>query len=93
MFDLDGQKSDLVIKKCEVIGAKSIVFGHGSHAYVEKQKFLNHDIEAVFQKFTHPTYSQIHGKFIPEMSIIDLLFNEGRDGTKEILQNSVLSSS
>ncbi len=78
-FDLDGQKSDLVIKMCEAIGAKSFVFGHGSHAYVEKQKFLNHDIEAVFQKFTHPTYSQIHGKFIPKMSFIDLLFNHGNN--------------
>jgi hypothetical protein len=28
---------------------------------------------------------------MPEMSIIDLLFNEGRDGAKEILQNSVVS--
>jgi len=27
------------------------------------------------------------------MSIIDLLFNEGRDRAKEILQNSVVSSS
>ena len=45
------------------------------------------------QKFQHPIYTQIHGKFMPEMSIIDLLFNEGRDGAKEILQNSVVSSS
>ena len=45
------------------------------------------------QKFQHPIYTQIHGKFMPEMSIIDLLFNEGRDGAKEILQNSVVSYS
>ena len=45
------------------------------------------------QKFQHPIYTQIHGKFMPEMSIIDLLFNEGKDGAKEILQNSVVSSS
>ena len=36
---------------------------------------------------------QIQGKFIPEMSIIDLLFNEGRDGAKEILQNSIVKNS
>jgi hypothetical protein len=30
---------------------------------------------------------------MPEMSIIVLLFNEGKDGAKEILQNSVVSSS
>ena len=46
-----------------------------------------------FQKFQHPIYKQFHGKFIPEMSIIDLLFNEGKDVAKEILQNSVVSSS
>jgi len=46
----------------------------------------------IFQKFRHPIYRQFHGKFVPEMSIIDLLFNEGRDGAKEILQNSVVKT-
>ena len=46
----------------------------------------------MFQKFQHPIYRRIYGKFIPEISIIDLLFNEGRDGAKEILQNSVVKT-
>ena len=57
------------------------------------EEFKKSNIDVELQKFQHPIYKQIHGEFIPEMSIIDLLFNEGRDGTKEILQNSVLSSS
>ena len=46
----------------------------------------------MFQKFQHPIYRRIYGKFIPEMFIINLLFNEDRDGAKEILQNSVVKT-
>jgi len=38
------------------------------------------------QKFQHPIYTQIHGKFMPEMSIIDLLFNEGKDRQKKFFK-------
>ena len=56
------------------------------------EEFKKSNIPVEFQKFQHPVYKQIHGKFIPEMSIIDLLFNEGKDVAKEILQNSVVKT-
>ena len=35
------------------------------------------NIKFTFQDFKHPKYDQIQGKFLPEMSCIDLLFNYG----------------
>jgi len=86
-FDLDGKKSDLVIEMCKAVDAKSFVFGQSGHTYIEKEKFHNHNIKSVFQKFEHPIYSQIHGEFIPKMSFIDLLFNHGNKAV-EILKKS-----
>ena len=86
-FELDGQKTDLAIEMCKAVNAKSFVFGQYGHAYIEKEKFYNHNIKAVFQKFDHPTYSQNHGEFIPKMSFIDLLFNHGNNSV-EILKKS-----
>ena len=34
--------------------------------------------------YKHPIYNQLHGDFIPNLSIIDLLFNEGPN-SKNIL--------
>ena len=78
-FELDGQKTDLAIEMCKAVNAKSFVFGQYGHAYIEKEKFYNHNIKAVFQKFDHPTYSQNYDEFIPKMSFIDLLFNHGNN--------------
>ena len=85
--------SDRVLDICKKVDADCYITGitwAQSHLRIEEFKKSNIPVE--FQKFQHPIYTQIHGKFIPEMSIIDLLFNEGRDGAKEMLQNSVVKT-
>lgn len=86
--------SDRVLDICKAVGADYYITGTSwaqSHLVIEE--FKKYNIQVEFQEFQHPTYKQFHGKFIPEMSIIDLLFNAGRDGAKEILQNSVVKTS
>jgi hypothetical protein len=39
--------------------------------------FENADIEVRFHDYQHPMYTQLFEKFVPYMSIVDLLFNEG----------------
>lgn len=90
-FDLSGQKSDLIIKMCKIVQARSFVFGQHGRRYIEKEKFFQNDIKFVFQKFEHPVYSQIHGEFISQMSFIDLLFNHGEKSIS-ILKNSTTFS-
>jgi hypothetical protein len=51
--------------------------GEGSKRYIREEDFKANGIELVFQRFQHPTYHQLWGDFIPGLSIIDLLFNEG----------------
>ena len=38
----------------------------------------------IFQKYNHPKYTQLHGKFISNLSVIDLLFNEGSNSLKRL---------
>ena len=46
------------------------------------------------QHYIPITYNQNLSKsFIPNLSIIDLLFNEGTGGSQEILKNSIVSYS
>ena len=58
--------------------------GEGSKRYINEQLFKDNNIELIWQEYKHPTYKQLHGEFIPYLSILDLLFNEGPN-TKEII--------
>ena len=92
-LEISKKDSDRVLDICKAVGADHYITGTfwaESNLRVEEFKKSNIDVE--FQKFQHPIYKQIHGEFIPEMSIIDLLFNECRKESKKILQNSISSS-
>ena len=86
--------SDRILDICKKVGADYYITGTSwAQSHLRIDEFKKSNIVVEFQKFQHPIYTQIHGKFVPEMSIIDLLFNEGKDRAKEILQNSIVSSS
>ena len=76
-YDVGGSKTDLILNLCKIMNAKLFVFGQHGSEYIEKEKFYEKNIKFTFQDFKHPKYDQIQGKFLPEMSCIDLLFNYG----------------
>ena len=51
--------------------------GGGSVRYISEERFRKEGIILEWQKFKSPSYSQLWGEFIPDLSIIDLLFNCG----------------
>ena len=59
--------------------------GEGSRRYIDEQLFKDNNIELVWQNYKHPTYNQLYGEFIPYLSILDLLFNEGPNSKNIIL--------
>ena len=51
--------------------------GPGASRYIDEKIFKDNNIELIWNEYKHPTYNQQFGDFIPYMSILDLLFNEG----------------
>lgn len=90
-FNFKGRKSDLVLDMCRQVGARKIVFGVNGKQYVDVSSFEQSGIEPIFQEYRHPEYRQCFQKsgFLPYLSVIDLLFNEG-SGAKEIIMNGNL---
>lgn len=70
-------KSDLILELCDKTGATTYLSGPFGKDYLDLKKFHEHGIHVQFQDYEHPIYRQIHGEFLPYMSVIDLLFNEG----------------
>jgi hypothetical protein len=72
----EGQKSDLIIDLLKKAGADSYLSGVGAKDYLDEKKFKNEGIELLWQDFKHPVYPQLWGEFIPNLSVIDYLFNK-----------------
>ena len=80
-----GQKTDLLIDICKKTGADTYLQGSGGRDYVEVEKFQDAGLKVVFQDFEPPTYPQQFGEFIPNLSIVDLLFNVGPEAKNYLL--------
>lgn len=77
-FRPEGQKTDLLIDICRKTGSAGYLSGTGgAKSYVDESKFERAGLVHRFQTFTHPVYPQLHGGFVPRMSVVDLLFNCG----------------
>jgi len=76
-FEFRGKKSDLVLDMCKQLGADVYIFGALGRDYANLKDFEDAGIKALFQEYKHPTYPQLYGDFIPNLSVIDLLFNCG----------------
>jgi hypothetical protein len=81
---IKGKKSELILDSCLKTNANVYLAGRGAKKYLDINLLQKNGISVIFSKFDHPIYPQLWGDFIPNLSIIDLLFNCGKD-SKEIL--------
>lgn len=72
-----GQSTDLLLAICAELGATTYLSGQGGKKYLEIEKFERSGIAVQFQEFSHPRYDQGGAEFVPNLSILDLLFNAG----------------
>ena len=78
-LDTKGSKTELLANICKKINADHYLSPAGSKEYIEENNiFSKSGIQLSYQDYQHPTYNQLYGDFIPYMSVIDLLFNEGK---------------
>lgn len=83
----EGQKDVLLANICEEQDATHYISPPGSKDYLEPSSVFNdRGIELSYHYYNHPTYSQLHGDFVPYMCILDLLFNEGDNSLNIIRQ-------
>ncbi len=84
---IDEVSSQRLLKICEKLNATTYRSGIMGKDYLDESIFKSASIDVVYENFQHPIYNQLSSDFFPNMSIIDLLFNEGNN-SKQILQNS-----
>ena len=84
-LNLSGKKSELVLNMCKKLKATTYIFGIQGAEYANLDSFKENDVNLIFQDYEHPEYQQLFSKFLPNLSIIDLLFNHGLDSKNIIM--------
>ena len=74
-----GSRTDLLINIVKKAGGESYLSGIGSKSYLLEDRFVDEKIDLLWQDFKHPIYTQLQGDFIPELSVLDFLFNCGTE--------------
>jgi hypothetical protein len=79
-----GKKSNLLLDICTKLKATDYFTSVGAKEYLEKDKemFQKSGINIIYHNYIHPTYQQLGKKFLYQLSILDLIFNEGKNAKK-----------
>ncbi len=93
---LESQSTQRLVDVCKTVGAETYVAGGGSKNYLEERKFETSKLKIEYQNYVPVTYPQHLSKnFVPNLSIIDLLANTGKEAISLIrgeLSTPLLSS-
>jgi len=81
---VEGKAAGYVIDMCKRLKADTYLSGIHGKDYLDESLFLKENIKLAYQEWSQPVYKQQFEGFIPELSVVDLLFNCGPD-SREIL--------
>jgi hypothetical protein len=81
---IEGDRSERLLNFCRHFNANCYLSGNAAQCYLDTDIFTKQDIEVRWQNYSHPTYNQLYGDFVPYLSVMDLLFNCGPNSLRII---------
>lgn len=82
-------KNEKIIQICKRLNIDTFYEPAGGQDFIDPHLFQQNGITVEFQNYSHPLYRQAFDGFIPYMSAIDLLFNEGHASLDILLSGRV----
>lgn len=86
---LSGTQADptgRLVDLCRAVGADTYLAGQDGARYMDLDQFRASRIAVLVQGYEHPTYAQLHGDFLPFLSVVDLLLNHGESSLQILRQ-------
>jgi len=83
----EGMKERL-IAILKAVGADQYLTGKGAGSlrYMDEEEFAKNGVRVLWHEYRQSPYTQLWGPFLPDMSIIDLLFNCGPGSRRLLLE-------
>jgi len=79
-FNTSSEKSARVIDLVKQVGGQVYYSGPAAKSYINEKHFKANGIEVVWMNYSnYEIYEQLWGTFVHEVSILDMLFNCGKD--------------
>ena len=73
-FALQHSKADRLLALLQQLGADEYVSGPAAKAYLDVDAYARAGVTVTWKDYgTYPVYSQLHGPFVPDVSIVDVL--------------------
>ena len=83
---VSGKSNEKLVNICKAVGADTYLSGKGAvdvqanaygKPYLDKVLFTKQNIDVEVQDFHYPKYKQLWEEFVPNLSILDVMFNLG----------------
>lgn len=81
-----GKKTELLVSIVKELNGDTYLSGAGGKNYIDEEKFKKEGISIRYYQYGSFVYPQLWGKFIPNLSILDLLFNCGTE-SRNMIEN------
>lgn len=70
----DGER---ILRICEHLGCDEFINGPSAKSFTNEQLFSSAGVDVSYMDYCYPEYEQLHGDFVHEVSVLDVLFNCG----------------
>jgi hypothetical protein len=92
---VEGKRTEMVLNICKKLKAEQYLASVGAEEYMRQDGaeslFRNEGIKVEFMKYSPPVYPQLFGDYVPNLSIIDLLFNCGSENSRSVFNQGLAS--
>lgn len=87
-LNMQGKSTERLINACKAVGADTYISGTGGKNYMDEKLFEKNNIKFEYQNYQPIPYKQRFATaFIPNLSIMDMLFNNGPHSLELITQS------
>lgn len=89
-YRLSEGKTERLVDLCRQAGATEYISGPSARGYIDETLFRNERIELSYIDYNdYPEYNQLFPPFVHEVSVLDLLFNTGKDACHFLKSSSL----
>ena len=83
---VEGTATERLVKLIKAVDATRYYSGaHAISEYLDAELMEESNIELVIQEWRSPVYPQLHGAYVPDLTIFDLLFNTGAEARRLLM--------
>jgi hypothetical protein len=83
----DGEKA---LKICKFLNGDYFINGPSSRDFMNESLFIERGVTLEYIDYDYPEYPQLHGPFVHQVSVLDLLFNCGPNSRELVCRGKAL---